>query len=57
MVNVPSTPVWGGAFSRFSHVWCDVEDTPRWVGTPGQHATESGTSGDLELVCNEAVGP
>ena len=34
---------------------CGVEDTPRWVRTSGQHGTESGTSGDLELVCNEAV--
>ena len=26
----------------FSLVWCDVEDTPRWVGISGQHGTESG---------------
>ena len=32
-----------------------VEDTPRWVGTSRLDGTERGTSGDLELVCNEAV--
>ena len=34
---------------------CSVEDTPRWVGASGLHGTEWGTSGDLELACNEAV--
>ena len=32
-----------------------MKDTPRWVGTSGQHGTESSTSGDLELMCYEAV--
>ena len=33
-----------------------MEDTSRWLGISGQHGAEkSGTSGDLELVCNEAV--
>ena len=35
---------------------CGVEDAPRWVGVSGFHGAESwGTSGDLELVCNEAM--
>ena len=34
---------------------CGVENTPKWVGTAGQHGTESRTSSDLEVVCYEAV--
>ena len=34
---------------------CDVEDTPRWVGTSGLHGMDPGTFGDLGIVYNEAV--
>ena len=33
---------------------CGVEGTLGWVCTQGLHDMESGGSGDLELLCNEA---
>ena len=45
----------GSALDRLCLVWCGVEDTPRWVDISGHRGTESRTSGDLKLGCNEAV--
>ena len=48
----------GGAEPRAGSLLCccGVEDTPRWVvGASRLHGTEWRASGDLELVCNEAV--
>ena len=42
--------VWGCSRSRSLLRGYGVEDTPRWIGTSGQHETESGTSGGIDLI-------
>ena len=52
----PSTPWWDAAPGELCLLGgCGVENTPRWVSASGLPGTGRRTSGDLELVCNEAV--